>query len=93
MLNIQFVCLIWNLSIGSVLLYRRRGVIEIIDVYVRQYLATGDYVNLLRNCLQVIQDQSDAVGGIDDGALWGSQLSSCTVNLEKQNVWSHLLQQ
>lgn len=60
------------------------------DVDVRQYLAAGDDVNLLGHSLQVIQDQSDAVGGVDYSGLWGVQLSRRTLNLWWNRKWVRL---
>lgn len=51
------------------------------DVDVRQNLATRNNVNFLRHSLQVIQDQSDAVRGVDNGSLRGVELSRRTLNL------------
>lgn len=36
--------------------YSSSIIVCIIDFNVRQYLTAGDDVNLLRNCLQVVQD-------------------------------------
>lgn len=54
------------------------------EVNVRQYLTACDNINLLRNSLQVIQNQSDAVRGIDDGALRRVQLSGGTAHLSQK---------
>jgi len=52
-----------------------------VDVNIGQYLTAGDDVNLFGHSLQIIQYQSDAVGGVDDGALGCVQLSCCTAHL------------
>ena len=46
-----------------------------------QQVATGDNINLLRDSLQVVQDESDAVGGIDDGPLGCVELDGGTAYL------------
>lgn len=68
-----------NTRIG--LRWRDTAVALTADVDVRQYLAAGDDVNLLGHSLQVLQDQSDAVRGVDNGGLRGVQLSRRTLNL------------
>lgn len=55
-----------------------------IDINIWQNLTAGDDINLLRHSLQVIQDYSDAVWGIDDGTLRSIQLSCRTVYLSKK---------
>lgn len=51
------------------------------DVDVRQNLAAGDDVNFLGHGLEVIQDEPDAVGGVDYGRLRGVELRRRTLNL------------
>lgn len=60
------------------------------DIDVRQDLAAGDDVHLLGNSLQVVQDQSDAVRGVDDGSLRGVELSRRTLNLSWKRRWVKL---
>lgn len=56
------------------------------DVNIGQYLTAGDDVDLLRHGLQVVQDQSDAVGRVDDGALRRIQLCCCTLHLSRKQL-------
>lgn len=57
------------------------------DVDVWQQVAAGDDVDLLRDGLQVVQDESDAVGGVDDGALGGVELDGCVAHLRQGAMW------
>lgn len=56
------------------------------DVDVRQYLAAGDDVDLLGHSLQVVQDQPDAVRGVDNGSLRGVELRRRTLNLLSKKI-------
>ena len=53
-----------------------------------QQVAAGDTINLLRNSLQVVQDESDAVGGVDDSRLGCVELNGGTAYLPQRYVGS-----
>lgn len=93
MLKCYFFQLQSNCEILTFMHYLQSGtVILVSDVNIWQDLTAGNYVNLLRYGLQVIQDYSDAVWGVDDGTLRHIQLSCCTVHLSKKppvKDWSH----